>query len=673
MQAILDATDMSQKTTDRVLRLKLKSFSSDDTTVTISAKLTATYPKSLPTLSIDGLAPLRQKTQERLRNLLQTRPKELVGEVMIHDIASSIQDILEDEVSIRENDGAFDNLGAERADHEAATAELAKQQEEELQKKRDAEKAEEEKALQQMVNDELRRKEVMAKRKSRGTSQTPTSYFPVTNAAANSNHVSFDRLVPLHSDGRDIEFTAVEGLLSFRRGPITEGLLVKPVGVEEPLTLVMKRIRLESEDLTTKLRLKKAIMEFEEEMEEIKRLRQSTILSVFDFKIQKLANTGWELNVLIEYAGKGSLGEKLEDEGYIAVVKVRSWTIDLLEALDFYHRNGIIHKRIHPNNVLLHKSPTGSISVKLADAGFQDSLHRLRHLSRGEEPFTTSRSAFWVAAELAQEPRRTRKTDVWDLGIVFLQMLFGPDAPEKYSSPQDLSDTLGCSESLQEMLRKFFKPDPKKRPSAFDLIPCEFLRDDVSVYAHPPTPGRSRHSSTSFAMGRLHRESSGGYIGPFSRYASDWVEAGRLGKGGYGEVVKARNKLDGRTYAIKKIKQKSASALTEVLSEVMLLSRLNHPSIVRYYTAWPEEDIFDSGENEDDGSATMSGEYSGSDSDISPGNTNGQAEYSRSVGGLDFVSSDYPKIEFGSDEEMEDDDGAIVFGSDSGKSARIVK
>lgn len=639
----------------------MKSFSSDDTSVTLVAKLTATYPKSLPELSLEGTGKLRQKTLQRLQNLLKTRPVELTGEVMIHDIAASIQDILEDDVTLRENDGAFENLEAERAVQEAAAAELAKQQEEELQRRRDEEKAEEERALQQMVNDELRRKELMAKRKSKSISQTPTSYFPDGQTV---NHVSFDRLITLQHEGKNVECTAVEGLLPFRTGPVTEELLVKPVG-SSSATLALKRTQVGGRNSSTNFQLKKAVMEFEEEMEDIKRLRQSSIMSVFDFKIEHLADSSWEINVLVEYASKGSLGEKLEDDGHIAVAKVRSWTIDLLEALDFYHRNGVVHKRIHPNNVLLRKSSTGSLSIKLADAGFQESLHYLRDLCCGEKLFTTSRSAFWVAAELAQDTRKTRKTDVWDLGIVFLQMLFGIDAPEKYNSPKDLSDTLGCSEPLQEILRKFFKPDPKKRPSAFDLIPCEFLRDDVPVHEQLPTPGRSRHSSTSFPLSKLHRESSAGLGGPFSRYASDWVEAGRLGKGGYGEVVKARNKLDGRIYAIKKIKQKSAAALTEVLSEVMLLSRLNHPCIVRYYTAWPEEEISNVSSVDDDFSTSFTGEDSESDSDISPGDTGDDVMFTRSTGGLDFVSTN--RDEFGSEEENEDNDGAIVFGSDSGK------
>lgn len=607
---------------------------------------------------------MRLKTLQRLQAILKKRPKELVGEVMLHDIAASIQDALEDEIAVRENDGTFENLDAERAEQEATAAELAKQLEEELQKKRIKEKAEEDRALQQMVNDEMRRKEVMAKRRSRVSTLTPTASY---HNGHSGSHVSFDRVIDLQYDGKTIQCTAVEGLLPFRNGPATGQLLVKPVGDDLTNTLVMKRIRVGTSNPSDAVRLKRAITEFEEEMEEIRKLRQSTILNVYDFKIEQLPEAMWEINVLVEFGDKGSLGEKLDDDGPLAVARVRSWTVDLLEALDYYHRNGVIHKRIHPHNILLHKSSTGGIAVKLADAGFQETLHNLKNIGHLEQACYTSRSAFWIPAELAQEVRRTRKTDVWDLGVVFLQMLFGLDVPQKYNSPKDLSDARGCSEPLQEILRKFFKPDPRKRPSAFDLIPCEFLRDDVPVYEQPPTPVRSRHSSTSLAHYRLRRESSAGMGGmAYSRYTTDWVEQDRLGKGGYGEVVKARNKVDNRIYAIKKIRQKTASALTEVLSEVMLLSRLNHPCVVRYYTAWPEEETTTMSDSDDDGDSTTFDADSGSDSDISPGNT-GASGFGASAG-LDFISdSGYPKIEFGSDDEYANDDGDIVFGSDTGK------
>ena len=39
-----------------------------------------------------------------------------------------------------------------------------------------------------------------------------------------------------------------------------------------------------------------------------------------------------------------------------------------------------------------------------------------------------------------------------------------------------------------------------------------------------------------------------------SRYANDFIEVEKIGQGGFGTVYKARHKIDGNIYAIKKIK-----------------------------------------------------------------------------------------------------------------------
>ncbi|EST09153.1 Protein kinase domain protein [Kalmanozyma brasiliensis GHG001] len=75
-----------------------------------------------------------------------------------------------------------------------------------------------------------------------------------------------------------------------------------------------------------------------------------------------------------------------------------------------------------------------------------------------------------------------------------------------------------------------------------------------------------------------------------SRYLSDFEEVEFLGKGAFGSVVKARNRLDGRFYAVKKIKLSSSPDEDErTLREISALSRLDHPHIVRYSTCWIEE------------------------------------------------------------------------------------
>ncbi|XP_022150410.1 eIF-2-alpha kinase GCN2 isoform X2 [Momordica charantia] len=81
-----------------------------------------------------------------------------------------------------------------------------------------------------------------------------------------------------------------------------------------------------------------------------------------------------------------------------------------------------------------------------------------------------------------------------------------------------------------------------------------------------------------------------------SRYLNDFEELKPLGHGGFGHVVLCKNKLDGRQYAVKKIrlKDKILPVNDRILREVATLSRLQHQHVVRYYQAWYETGFSDS-------------------------------------------------------------------------------
>ncbi|DAZ95392.1 TPA: hypothetical protein N0F65_001050 [Lagenidium giganteum] len=78
-----------------------------------------------------------------------------------------------------------------------------------------------------------------------------------------------------------------------------------------------------------------------------------------------------------------------------------------------------------------------------------------------------------------------------------------------------------------------------------------------------------------------------------SRFANEFVEIQPIGKGGFGQVILAENRLDGRKYAIKRVglnlKNQTSKTLQKFLREVKILALLDHPSIVRYYQAWLEK------------------------------------------------------------------------------------
>lgn len=74
-----------------------------------------------------------------------------------------------------------------------------------------------------------------------------------------------------------------------------------------------------------------------------------------------------------------------------------------------------------------------------------------------------------------------------------------------------------------------------------------------------------------------------------SRYRTDFEEKSLLGKGGFGSVWMAQNKLNGITYAIKKIRlNDNFKSYERMLREIKNLARLEHNNIVRYYSSWIE-------------------------------------------------------------------------------------
>lgn len=82
------------------------------------------------------------------------------------------------------------------------------------------------------------------------------------------------------------------------------------------------------------------------------------------------------------------------------------------------------------------------------------------------------------------------------------------------------------------------------------------------------------------------------------RYVRDFSELGVVGKGGYGKVYKAKHKLDGSFYAVKRIPVSQAKVariqehgpqeLESMLEEVRSLARFEHCNIIRYHNAWLE-------------------------------------------------------------------------------------
>ncbi|TDZ74173.1 eIF-2-alpha kinase GCN2 [Colletotrichum trifolii] len=686
-------TQSAWKKSEPAFDIRIRASSDDEFAITLGVVMTATYPKSPPLLTLKDTGDLRDVVLFKLQKFIEIQPKVFAAEEqeMMDRIVEGLRDILEDAAQAKAKGRELPSLEEERAIHEALVAQLAQQQKEEDERKKAEESKEEERVLGGLLQVELKRQKEKAKesrKKNRPNGLHSFDSFDGHDGTENGRIV-FDRpCQTIDKTGNIISFQAVFGKSEVARGPVSTVFSVWPIvgGGQDCPNLALKETKLRSSAKDGAL-FKKQVQTLEGQLEILKQVRHRNILEVLDFRVEreksiteKASANLWTVSILTPSAEKGSLAELLDLAGTLDTHKVRAWTRDLLDALNFLHNKSLVHQDIHPGNVLLFREQTGEIVPKLSDVGYQRDLHSLSSHGHAPSGLSSAKSAYWLPPETAasSKPHCNAKTDLWEFGIVFLQMIFGLDVPQKYHKPSSVPESMSLSKPLQELVTRFFKPDPKKRPRAFELGSSEFLATDAPVLVEEESAIMSNYhtpNTLSPMPPRLRRESTNRGI-TSSRYREDFDEEGRLGKGGFGEVVKARKKLDGQIYAIKKISQRSQASLTEILKEVRLLSQLSHPAVVRYYNTWVEE-IADQSDTEGETSTEDMTEDSRDTISQDPA-----IHFATSTGGLDFMSSSgYPQVEFGyddsdavddsdEDDEDDDDDSDEESGSDDDDSHR---
>lgn len=121
--------------------------------------------------------------------------------------------------------------------------------------------------------------------------------------------------------------------------------------------------------------------------------------------------------MVMEYVRGESLREILNDHGLLAPAQAADVLLQVLAALEHAHRQGIVHRDVKPENVIVTREGV----AKVADFG----LARAYADSRATQAGTVSGTVQYLAPEQLQGEPADPRTDLYSLGIVAFELLTG--------------------------------------------------------------------------------------------------------------------------------------------------------------------------------------------------------------------------------------------------------
>jgi eukaryotic-like serine/threonine-protein kinase len=168
---------------------------------------------------------------------------------------------------------------------------------------------------------------------------------------------------------------------------------------------------------------------FLQEAQSQARLSHPHIVGVSDF----FTEDGQYFLVMPLMSGKNLADRLHELQGPLPLEEALAVARDVLDALDFAHQQGVIHRDVKPSNILLDEEGHAA----LTDFGIALSLGR----TRVTQVTTSLGTPHYMSPEQIRSPRDVdHRTDVYSFGCVFYEMLTGRPPFAEASSAADDTD-----------------------------------------------------------------------------------------------------------------------------------------------------------------------------------------------------------------------------------------
>ncbi|KAL1845307.1 hypothetical protein VTK73DRAFT_702 [Phialemonium thermophilum] len=253
-------------------------------------------------------------------------------------------------------------------------------------------------------------------------------------------------------------------------------------------------------------------------MREVAILKQLTHPNIV--RLHKMEESERHYGIILEYASGGELFDYILNHRYLKDNAARRLFAQLVSGVGYLHKQGIVHRDLKLENLLLDRNR----NIIITDFGFANTFDPNEELTEEEEMNLTDRefvkrmgldkvkpngtrkgdlmqtscgSPCYAAPELVVSDSlyTGRKVDVWSCGVILYAMLAGylpfdddPANPEgdninllyKYIVSTPLTFPEYVTPHARDLLRRILVPNPRKRADLFEVARHSWLSD----YAH---------------------------------------------------------------------------------------------------------------------------------------------------------------------------------------------
>lgn len=217
------------------------------------------------------------------------------------------------------------------------------------------------------------------------------------------------------------------------------------------------------------------------EIEVMRNLEHINIVKLYDVIYDETDTYAY---LILEYCSGGDLSKFLDGKP-MKEKWVRVYIKQLAAGMRYMISKKIIHRDIKPQNILLTKDNI----LKLTDFGFA------RYFDVNTIVETLCGSPLYMAPEIMKYKRYSIKVDLWSIGIILFEMLYGrtPYRAKTHYQLLQMIDTkpiiipkfIKISDVCRDLIHRLLQKDPAKRMSWDEFFNHPWIRDTTPLFTRP--------------------------------------------------------------------------------------------------------------------------------------------------------------------------------------------